>query len=279
MQGAFRVEPLSRPSAVALAPQQSRSSGRVRKFRWRTWHHGRVLLCFVDESNQNHFHGFAGLMADEGATKAITDSLNRIMRQIAVDWAIPATTELHGHPIFHNKEAWKHVPTRVRVGIFHKVFEAIVAEDVVILLRWVNAIRLTDRQARNDYPVKFPPEQVCFQHILQRAQEVAVARDTYALIIADDRSDRDRHRERFATYQTQGTPGVYMHTNLDRLLDTVHFAPSHRSRMLQATDMLAFIYRRFHTVTESDPRSAREIDKLRQTLFGSGKVHNAGNWP
>ena len=190
-----------------------------------------MLLCFVDESDQGDFHGFAGLMADEHATKAITDSLNRIVRQIAVDWGIPATTELHGHPVFHGKEDWKHVPTRVRVGVFHKVFEAVVTEDVVILMRWVHAARLAERQARNFYPVNFPPEQVCFQHILQRAQQVSVRRDTYTLIIADDRHDRDRHRERFAIYQTEGTPGVYMQTNLDRLLDTVHFAPSHMSRM------------------------------------------------
>ena len=238
-----------------------------------------MLLCFVDESDQGDFHGFAGLMADEHATKAITDSLNRIVRQIAVDWGIPATTELHGHPVFHGKEDWKHVPTRVRVGVFHKVFEAVVTEDVVILMRWVHAARLAERQARNFYPVNFPPEQVCFQHILQRAQQVSVRRDTYTLIIADDRHDRDRHRERFAIYQTEGTPGVYMQTNLDRLLDTVHFAPSHMSRMLQAADMLAFIYRRVHTVTESDPRAAREMAKLWKMLADSGRVHNEGNWP
>ncbi|MGL5818010.1 MAG: DUF3800 domain-containing protein [Phycicoccus sp.] len=238
-----------------------------------------MLLCFVDESDQGDFHGFAGLMADEHATKAITDSLNRIMRQTGVDWGVPAITEFHAHPIFHGKEEWKHVPTRVRVGVFHKVVEAVVAEDVVVLLRWVHGARLAERQSRNSYPVAFPPEQVCFQHILQRAQQVAENRDTHALIIADDRHDRERHRERFATYQTEGTPGVYMQTTLDRLLDTVHFAPSHRSRMLQAADMLAFVYRRLQTVTESDPRASREMARLRRTLLESNRVHQEGGWP
>ena len=49
--------------------------------------------------------------------------------------------------------------------------------------------------------------------------------------------------------------------------------------MLQAADMLAFIYRRFHTVTESDPRAAREMARLWQTLQGSDKVFKEGNWP
>jgi len=163
--------------------------------------------------------------------------------------------------------------------MFFKVTEAIAAADVTILLRSVDATRLKARQDRLGYPVKFPPEQVCFQHILQRANRVATARGTHALIIADERSDRDRHRERFATYQTVGTPGVYMHTTLDRLLDTVHFAPSHQSRMLQAADMLAFIYRRFVTITESDPRAAESMAKLWAMLEHSGKVYEAGSWP
>lgn len=238
-----------------------------------------MLLCFVDESNQGDFFGFAGLIADETATRNITLGLNKVVAQLAVDYGIAPTTELHAHPIFHSKEAWKGVPVRACVGAFHKVFDVILAEDVVILLRWVHETRLLARQASNNYPVNFPPEQVCFQHILQRAQQVALKQQTYALMIADDRSDRERHRDRFATYQTQGTPGVYMQTTLDRLLDTVHFAPSDRSRMLQAVDMLAFVYRRVRTVTESDPRAAREMQRLWDKLLGSGKVFQEGCWP
>jgi hypothetical protein len=147
------------------------------------------------------------------------------------------------------------------------------------LLRSVDQVRLEQRQASQNYPVAFPLEQICFQHILQRADRIARSRETHCLIIADNRSDRERHREHFATYQTRGTPGVYMHTTLDRLLDTVHFAPSHQSRMLQAADMLAFIYRRRQTVQESDPRSEAAMRKLWSAIFDSQKVYNLGSWP
>ena len=108
--------------------------------------------------------------------------------------------------------------------------------------------------------------------------QVATRDDTHVLIIADDRGDQERHRDRFATYQTEGTPGVYMHTTLDTLLDTVHFAPSHRSRMLQAADMLAFIHRRFLTVTESDPRAAENMRRLWIKVVGE-RLFNQGSWP
>ncbi|QNN54601.1 DUF3800 domain-containing protein [Nocardioides mesophilus] len=238
-----------------------------------------VLLCYVDESNHGDFHGFAALLADEHATKALTDDLNRIMSQASVDFGIPRTTEFHAHPMFHGKDEWSNVGARARVGLFFKVVNAITSADVTMILRSVDNRLLKARQARENYRVHFPAEQVCFQHILQRANRVAKRQDTYALMIADNRSDRERHRERFATYQTSGTPGVYMHTTLERLLDTVHFAPSHQSRMLQAADMLAFIYRRRMTVFEQDIRSEQAMAKLWGRIIDCGKLCDVGSWP
>ncbi len=238
-----------------------------------------MLLCFVDESDAGDFHGFAALLADENTTKSLTGELNRIVHQAAVDYGVLPTIEIHAHPLFHGTEGWRGVGARARVYIHERVIDAILAADVTILLRSVSESRLKARQAREHYPVHFPPEQVCFQHILQRADAVAERGGTYALIIADERGDRERHRDRFATYQTKGTPGVYMHTTLDRLLDTVHFAPSHHSRMLQAADVLAFTYRRKMTVVESDHRAQVVMDRVWAKILGSGKVYDPGQWP
>jgi hypothetical protein len=238
-----------------------------------------VLLCFVDESFKGDFYGFAAVIADEHATKALTHELNAIVNQAAVNWGISATSEIHGYPLFHGKDDWAPIGDRARVAIFQQIVNAIVQADVTILMRAINKGRLEQRQANESYPVNFPPEQVCFQHILQRADDIARRRTTHALIIADERGDRERHRERFAMYQTRGTPGVYMHTTLDHLLDTVHFAPSHHSRMLQAADILAFVYRRVRTVSESDPRSAAAMERLWSTIQESGKLHDVGTWP
>lgn len=238
-----------------------------------------MLLAFVDESDRGDFRCFAAVVASESTTKELTDSLNAIVRQASVDFGVAPTAEIHGHPLFHGKDDWKDVGPRARAGIHEKVVDAILATDAAILLRSVSEGRLDQRQRQMNYPVKFPAEQVCFQHILQRVNRLAERHGTYALVIADERGDRERHRERFATYQTEGTPGVYMHTNLDLLLDTVHFAPSHRSRMLQAADILAFTYRRHQTVTETDLRAQRIMDRMWEKLLASGQLFEAGQWP
>lgn len=238
-----------------------------------------MLLAFVDESDHGDFRCFAAVVADEVATKDLTDRLNRLVRQASVDFGVPQTAEIHGHPLFHGKDDWKGVGARARAGLHEKVIDAVIGADVTILLRSVSEQRLRQRQEQKNYPTRFPAEQVCFQHILQRVDRVAEQRQTYALVIADERGDRERHRERFATYQTEGTPGVYMHTTLGSLLDTVHFAPSHHSRMLQAADMLAFTYRRYQTVVEPDPRARRIMDRMWAKLTASGKIYDRGQWP
>lgn len=238
-----------------------------------------MLLCFVDESFKGDFYGFAGVVADEITTYELTANLNSLMRQVSVNWGIPASAELHGHEIFQGKGEWSKLPIRAQVKVYSDAIRMICAANVGILIRAVDRGRLTARQARENYPVNFPPEQVCFQHILQRANTLAIKHKQYALMIADERGDRERHRERFAMYQTVGTPGVYMHTKLDRLLDTVHFAPSHHSRMLQAADLIAFLFRRVSTVNETDPRAEKAVGGMWGTIWESGKVIDPGSWP
>jgi len=238
-----------------------------------------VLLCFVDESFKADFYGFGGLLADGMETKALTAKLNDIMSRAWQDFGIPHGTELHAHPMFHGKDAWADVPTRVRINIFEQVIDAVTESSVTMLLRAVRPKKLEERQISKGYPDRHPPEQVCFLHILQRVHAVAEQQETQALIIADERDDRERHRERFSMYQAYGTPGLYMQSSLDTIVDTVHFAPSHHSRMLQAVDLVTFTWTRWNTVTERDPRQHAVMARLISKIYGCGKLYKPGEWP
>lgn len=235
-----------------------------------------MLLCFVDESFKADFYGFGAVMADAEQTRALTAHVHGIVA--ALDgYGVAPRTEIHAHPLFHGKDAWTGVPPRVRAKVFIDVVDAVRASGATVLLRGVRPERLRRHQDARAYPDRHAPEQVAFQHLLQRADRTAAANETYALVIADERSDRDRHRERFAVYQAYGTPGTYMHTRLERLLDTVHFAPSHHSRMLQIADLIAFVWVRSQTVTEQDARQARVMASLVADIQGCAS--GAGTWP
>jgi hypothetical protein len=235
-----------------------------------------VLLCFVDESFKSNFYGFGAVVADEEQTRTLTTRMNDIVSPL-VEYGVEQRAEVHAHPVFHGKGAWEQVPPRVRVKVFIDVVDAVRTSGATVLLRGVPLDSLRTLQDARRYRERHTPEQVGFLLLLQRVDELASRRGEYALVIADERDDRERHRERFAMYQAFGTPGTYMHTRLERLLDTVHFAPSHHSRMLQVADVLAFAWVRSQTVAERDARKQRIMRELVDSI--EANAFSPGCWP
>ncbi|MCS6569440.1 DUF3800 domain-containing protein [Curtobacterium flaccumfaciens pv. flaccumfaciens] len=235
-----------------------------------------MLLCFVDESFKPDLYGFGAVMADAAQTRWLTHRMHEIVAALE-EYGVEAQAEIHAHPIFHGKGAWSAVPPRVRVKVFLDVVDAVVASGATVLLRGCRPGRLRRYQDARGFRDRHSPEQVAFQHLLQRVDGKAGEMGVHALVIADERSDRDRHRERFEVYQAYGTPGTYMQTRLERLLDTVHFAPSHHSRMLQVADLLAFVWVRSRTVEERDPRQARVLAALVDDIERC--AYQPGVWP
>jgi len=75
--------------------------------------------------------------------------------------------------------------------------------------------------------------------LLERVQGDARAQQDHTLVIADDRARRDVYRADMADYRTYGTWG-WQAQQLDRIVDTMHFAPSKFSRLLQAADLVSY---------------------------------------
>ena len=154
-------------------------------------------------------------------------------------------------PAFHAGGAWSGVPVRARVGVFDDVIEAVAAQDVRVITR---AMDVVGQRARYSSPD--PPHTVVLQHLLERVDECATAMGEYALVIADEVDGQAKHRADLSSYREVGTTG-YRHRKLTRIVDTLHFAPSHASRLVQAADVIAFLYRRSFTHEETDERSRK----------------------
>jgi len=86
--------------------------------------------------------------------------------------------------------------------------------------------------------------------------ECATSLGDYVLVIADEVDGQARHHADLSSYREVGTTG-YRHRKLTRIVDTLHFAPSHASRLVQATDVITFLYRRVFTHRETDERSRK----------------------
>lgn len=210
-----------------------------------------MLLTYVDESYTDNWFTMAALLVDGPAAAALTEALDQVATAASTAYGLRAGVELHGHEIFHAKGEWKNVPPRARIGVFDDVIEAVAGQDVRVIARAMDVVGQRARYNRPD-----PAHKVVLQHLLERVDEYVTSIGEYALVIADEVEGEAKHRADLSSYREVGTVG-YRQRKLTRIVDTLHFAPSHASRLVQAADVIAFLYRRVFTCQETDDRSRK----------------------
>lgn len=227
-----------------------------------------MLLAYVDESFNKKYFYMAALIATPEQVRDLTQELDAYVRSLASKHdALAPQEELHGYEVFHGKGAWRHLFPRQRVQVFREAFNLIADGGVRIVIRGLD---VPAQRAR--YPHPFPAYSVVLTKILEKVQSVAKSDDTLALVICDEYHEDDRHRRLLANYREWQTP-TSTPMKLDRIIDTIHFTPSHESRMIQATDMIAFITLRRRAVSNPDPREATAIKDLWATIGDQILVH------
>lgn len=216
-----------------------------------------MLLTYVDESYSKDRYFIAGLAVHHEAIRSLENALNDVVARGVRELGVGSRrAELHGHPLFHGEADWEKAKPRQRIAIYNWAFEAIAERDVRIFLRGVNSKRLRERYTHPD-----DPHDVCLQHLLEKVNGYATGTHQAALVIADELHEHDRRRTDFRDFKDYGTPG-YLSSKLPRIVDTIHFAPSHHSRLIQAADLVAFIHQRRNTHTEKDARAAKANETL-----------------
>ncbi len=215
-----------------------------------------VLLAYLDESYSANWYYMAALLCDGTGTQAITTSFDRIVAGAVRAYGIGENAELHGYELFQGEGWWKDVPPRVRIGIYNSAFQAINDHSQAIILRGLDSARLRQRYARPD-----PPHSLVLLHLLERVDDYAKERRKHVLVIADEVGEQAKHRSDLALYRQSGTWG-YRSRKLGQIVDTLHFAPSSASRLLQAVDLVVFMYRRMETHIEPNEKAKRANEQL-----------------
>jgi Protein of unknown function (DUF3800) len=115
------------------------------------------------------------------------------------------------------------------------------------------------------YAMPDHPHTVVLTHLIERVYDHARATGELTLMIADEIDRMDEHRRNLWFLQRNGTWG-WRARPITNIVDTLHFAPSKASRLLQAADLAVYLYRRRHTHTETDPRAERTWESLWRSL-------------
>jgi hypothetical protein len=135
--------------------------------------------------------------------------------------------------------------------VYNKAMQAIADHDVKVIVRSMDV----DGQRRR-YTQCDPPHSVTLSHLIERVDECAKQAGELALLIADEVDGQNDYRRELWGYQRFWTPG-YRARKITAIVDTIHFAPSSASRLLQAADLIAYMARRrIHVETDERARKA-----------------------
>lgn len=229
-----------------------------------------MLLAYLDESYNDDFYFIGALVVPDAVARELVADLDKIMSDASLKYPqLPADTEIHAHELVNAKGAWKPMQQmlRARIGIFEGVLQAVARHDAKFIVEGINRARLERKYANPS-----EPHALALMFVMERINEYAqqVERETgvptAALLIADEVDRHDEYRMNLWTGQRTGTWG-YKAQVLDHIIDTLHFTPSHSSRLLQAADVVTYLHRRRRAHRETDPRGEAEWARLAALLW------------
>jgi len=191
-----------------------------------------MLLAYLDESYTADRYFIAALVVPDDQARPLTAALNKIVEDLSWDvTGVRSDTELHAYDLVNGKGDWSPLKKelRRRIGVYNDVIQAAADHDITVLRRGVDVPGLAQRYGAQTNPQGFA-HTVVLTHLTERIDELAAARGLNALMIADEVDGQADYRSSLAHYQQHETWG-YRARKIERVVDTIHFAPSHASRL------------------------------------------------
>lgn len=230
----------------------------------------RVLLTYVDESFTARWYWIGALIVPEREAIPLSDSLDEVMTKASHVHGVDQNDELHGYDLFHARRQWRGVPPRARINVYASALKSIGRHDVKIIVRGVDRDGLRAR-----YGDQKSAHEVVLSHLLERVDGFSTMCDEFALVIADEIDNQAGHRSDLRRYRVNGTGG-YRSRRLTRIVDTLHFAPSHASRLVQAADLVTFLFHRMTSGIDTNPQAKAANEVLWKSV--EPRVHHAWCW-
>lgn len=223
-----------------------------------------MRLVYVDESYCKICYYVVALLVPDNKAHALTAALDTVVHRATDSYnGIKPTAELHGYDLFQGKGDWEPIKLmpRARIGVYDQALRAIADHNITVIIRGVMTQLLRKRYGDRAWH----PHAIALAHLMERCDEHLEAVNDLGLMIADEPGQADQQPESqsdLRRYQNFGTSG-YRHRRITRIVDTLHFTPSSASRLVQAVDLIAFLYHRIKTTpTTADTRATRANDAL-----------------
>jgi Protein of unknown function (DUF3800) len=213
-----------------------------------------------DDPNQP-IHLILSLVVDESKVVALHDHVREIARRHCPEDCDEYHFEFHGQDLFSGRGSFEGRSPAERVEIFDELLEGIALAEAEVIVRGVDKVGLKRR-----YPNPFHPHDIALMFTIESIERVARERDCRVLLIADEAKEVEHAAIRdLASYQEMGTAWGFRTERINRIVDTIHFVPSHTNCGIQIADCATFVAARMRKISSgivARGSSAEAIERL-----------------
>lgn len=211
-----------------------------------------MYLLYVDESgksglddpDQPHFI-LGGLAVHESSWQEIEADLDRRIDMLFPP-PRPEDWEIHMSEIWSGKGHFKSIATSTRLKLVSAACEVIEDHKPTLFCIVIDKAKLKAQYAYPD-----PPEDIAYQFMIERFEMFLAKNDELGVIVSDEQKGAENViRSAHSGFRKAGTGYV----NIDHVIETPFFIPSHWSRMIQLTDLATwFCARHFRAKNNGKP--------------------------
>lgn len=216
-----------------------------------------MLVAYLDETYaKDKEHALVALVLPADKIGELEAKLDAVVEKAQRQHNCPDGIELHGYELSGGEGKWKGIPPRARVRIYQEAIDAIVSVGDVAVCHGSVDLRFRAPGDAHRWALTFALEQV---------NGYATHNSERVIGICDDVGNKSTYQGMYAHARKHGTGGRYGST-LPKFSDGLHFTPSCYSRLVQAVDLVAYVYRRSQFVPFADERANKAMADMFATM-------------
>lgn len=229
-----------------------------------------MWLAYMDEAGNTGrnfsdsaqpIHLILTLAIEESAIPAVHEHMRNTAREHCPREHREDGFEFHGQDLFSGRGHFAGRSPSERIEIYDDVLRGIELGEGEVIVRGVHKEGLRDR-----YTDPFHPHDVALMFTIESIERMARNHDCRVLLVADEAKEiEDTALRDLANYQELGTSWGWNTEQVDHIVDTIHFVPSHRNPAIQLVDCATFVAARQEKIRAglvSADRSAEAIEGL-----------------
>jgi hypothetical protein len=208
-------------------------------------------------------HLILTLVVDESKVPLLHQHVRETARRHCPDICRTPDFEFHGQDLFSGRACFTGVDPGKRIAIYDELLKGIELAEGTVIIRGVEKTGLERRYPKAKIR---HPHDIALMYTIESVERMARTSNCHVLLVADEaREVEDTALRDLANYQELGTNWGYRTEQIDHIIDTIHFVPSHRNGAIQVADCATFISARLRKVQDGivkENESAKAVERL-----------------